>query len=82
MRQPVMAALLLVMCFPVKGVIVMIATAAIGAAIPLPRAIAPARPQEKGDAESEHGAASGLEAADGAASEGSSPDSPCGKARA
>lgn len=41
MRQPVMAALLLIMCFPVKGVVVMIAAAAIGAAIPLPRVIAP-----------------------------------------
>lgn len=37
MRQPVMTALLLIMCFPVKGVVVTIAAAAIGAAIPLPR---------------------------------------------
>ena len=53
MRQPVMTALLLIMCFPVKGVVVTIAAAAIGAAIPLPKAIAPTKPQgnaqEKGD---------------------------------
>ncbi len=41
MRQPLMAALLLVMCFPLKGVIVMLAAAAIGAAIPLPRTLSP-----------------------------------------
>ena len=46
MRQPLMAALLLVMCFPLKGVIVMLAAAAIGAAIPLPRALSP---QKTGD---------------------------------
>ena len=45
MRQPVMTALLLIMCFPVKGVVVTIAAAAIGAAIPLPKAIAPSKPQ-------------------------------------
>ena len=45
MRQPVMTALLLIMCFPVKGVVVTIAAAAIGAAIPLPKAIAPCKPQ-------------------------------------
>ena len=54
MRQPVMTALLLIMCFPVKGVVVTIAAAAIGAAIPLPKAIAPTKPQgnaqEKGSA--------------------------------
>ena len=33
------------MCFPVKGVVVTIAAAAIGAAIPLPKAIAPSKPQ-------------------------------------
>ena len=53
MRQPVMTALLLIMCFPVKGVVVTIAAAAIGAAIPLPKAIAPFKPQgsaqEKGN---------------------------------
>ena len=49
MRQPVMTALLLIMCFPVKGVVVTIAAAAIGAAIPLPKAIAPTKPQ--GDAQ-------------------------------
>ena len=45
MRQPVMTALLLIMCFPVKGVVVTIAAAAIGAAIPLPKMIAPSKPQ-------------------------------------
>ena len=40
-----MTALLLIMCFPVKGVVVTIAAAAIGAAIPLPKAIAPSKPQ-------------------------------------
>lgn len=45
MRQPVMAALLLFLCFPVKGIVVMLVAAAIGAAIPLPRAIAPAPSQ-------------------------------------
>ena len=46
MRQPLMAALLLVMCFPLKDVIVMLAAAAIGAAIPLPQALSP---QKTGD---------------------------------
>ena len=41
MRQPLMAALLLIMCFPLKGVVVMLAAAVIGAAIPLPRALRP-----------------------------------------
>lgn len=50
MRQPVMTALLLIMCFPVKGVVVTIAAAAIGAAIPLPKAIAPAKPRGEGSA--------------------------------
>ena len=54
MRQPVMTALLLIMCFPVKGVVVTIAAAAIGAAIPLPKAIAPSKlqgsAQKKGSA--------------------------------
>ena len=45
MRQPVMTALLLIMCFPVKGVVVTIAAAAIGAAIPLPKTIAPSKLQ-------------------------------------
>lgn len=39
MRQPLMAALLLFLCFPVKGVVVMLAAAAIGAAVPLPHAL-------------------------------------------
>lgn len=39
MRQPLMAALLLIMCFPLKGVVVMLAAATIGAAIPLPKVL-------------------------------------------
>ena len=38
MRQPLMAVLLLFLCFPAKGVIVMLAAAALGTAIPLPKA--------------------------------------------
>ena len=41
MRQPLMAALLLIMCFPLKGVVVMLVAATIGAAIPLPKALRP-----------------------------------------
>ena len=37
MRQPLMVVGLLLMCFPLKGVAVMIAAAVIGSAIPLPR---------------------------------------------
>ena len=44
-----MAALLLVMCFPLKGVIVMLAAAAIGAAIPLPRALSPQKAEDLPD---------------------------------
>ena len=47
MRQPVMAALLLLMCFPLRGIVIMIAAAAIGAAIPLPRPLAPAAGEQK-----------------------------------
>ncbi len=47
MRQPVMAALLLLMCFPLRGVVIMIAAAAIGAAIPLPRPLAPTAGEQK-----------------------------------
>lgn len=39
MRQPVMIVLLLFMCFPPSGVVCMLAAAAIGSAIPLPRAL-------------------------------------------
>ena len=39
MRQPLMAVLLLFLCFPVKGVVVMFLAAALGAAIPLPRSL-------------------------------------------
>lgn len=41
MRQPLMAALLLIMCFPLKGVVVMLAAAVIGAAVPLPKPLRP-----------------------------------------
>ena len=43
MRQPLMAALLLIMCFPLKGVVVMLVAATIGAAIPLPKALRPTK---------------------------------------
>lgn len=41
MRQPIMAALLLMLCFPLKGVVVMLVAAVIGAAVPLPRVFRP-----------------------------------------
>lgn len=43
MRQPLMAVLLLFLCFPVKGVVVMFLAAALGAAIPLPKAFRSAK---------------------------------------
>lgn len=45
MRQPIMAALLLFLCFPVKAVFVLLAAAALGAAIPVPRRWLPKRQQ-------------------------------------
>ena len=39
MRQPVMVVLLLFMCFPPSGIVCMLAAAAIGAAIPLPKVL-------------------------------------------
>ena len=39
MRQPLMTVLLLFLCFPVKGIVVMLAAAALGAAVPLPKAL-------------------------------------------
>lgn len=36
MRQPLMAALLLFMCLPLKGVVIMLAAAVIGSSVPLP----------------------------------------------
>lgn len=39
MRQPIMAALLLMLCFPLKGAVIMLVAAVIGAAIPLPKVI-------------------------------------------
>ena len=41
MRQPIMAELLLMLCFPLKGVVVMLVAAVIGAAVPLPRVFRP-----------------------------------------
>ena len=43
MRQPIMAALLLMLCFPLKGIVVMLVAAVIGAAVPLPKVIQPER---------------------------------------
>ena len=39
MRQPVMVVLLLFLCFPPSGVVAMLAATAIGAAVPLPKAL-------------------------------------------
>ena len=65
MRQPVMTALLLVMCFPVKGVVVMMVAAAIGAAVPLPKAMrSPGREKARGGS----GAYGSLAAREGARS--------------
>ena len=52
MRQPLMAVLLLFLCFPVKGVVIMLVGAIIGSAIPLPKFLQPedgslAKPSEK-----------------------------------
>ncbi len=47
MRQPLMTVLLLFLCFPIKGVIVMFVAAAIGAAIPLPKIFQPELPLMK-----------------------------------
>lgn len=38
MRQPLMVALLLILCFPVKAVVFVLAAACLGAAIPVPKA--------------------------------------------
>ena len=79
MRQPVMAALLLIMCFPVKGVVVMIAAAAIGSAIPLPRALRPK--QRKGETgPAGEGADSVGEVADSAGNAGEGTTEPDGAA--
>lgn len=37
MRQPLMTALLLILCFPVKSILFMLAAAAIGSAVPVPK---------------------------------------------
>lgn len=47
MRQPIMAALLLMLCFPLKGVVVMLVAAVIGAAIPLPKVIQSERADDR-----------------------------------
>lgn len=41
MRQPLMAALLLFLCFPIKAIAVMLIAAIVGSAIPLPKRFAP-----------------------------------------
>lgn len=41
MRQPLMTALLLFLCFPIKGVLVMLVSAILASAIPLPNCLAP-----------------------------------------
>ena len=38
MRQPLMVALLLILCFPVKAVVFMLVAACIGSVIPVPKA--------------------------------------------
>lgn len=38
MRQPLMVALLLILCFPVKGVVFMLVAACVGSVIPVPKA--------------------------------------------
>ncbi|RDB60484.1 chloride channel protein [Gordonibacter sp. 28C] len=53
MRQPLMAVLLLFLCFPVKGVVVMFLAAALGAAVPLPKAFRPVK-REKTPAGKDH----------------------------
>lgn len=45
MRQPLMVALLLILCFPVKAVVFMLIAACIGAAVPIPRAFEKKMPQ-------------------------------------
>lgn len=45
MRQPLMTVLLLFLCFPVKGVVIMLAAAALGAAVPVPRALRSEKPR-------------------------------------
>ncbi len=47
MRQPIMAAALLKLCFPLKGVVVMLVAAVIGAAIPLPKVIQSERADDR-----------------------------------
>ena len=47
MRQPIMAALLLMLCFPLKGIAVMLVAAVVGAAIPLPKVIQPERADDR-----------------------------------
>ena len=47
MRQPIMTALMLLMCFPLRGVAVMIAAALIASAIPLPSFLAQTKVQQK-----------------------------------
>ena len=54
MRQPVMTALLLIMCFPVKGVVVTYRGCIIGGGDSLPKAPVPTKPQRSAHREGEH----------------------------
>lgn len=47
MRQPLMAVLLLFLCFPVKGVVIMLVGAIVGSAIPLPTFLKPESVSER-----------------------------------
>lgn len=47
MRQPLMAVLLLFLCFPLKGVAVMLLCAVVGSVIPLPKRFKPHDPKEQ-----------------------------------
>ncbi len=67
MRQPIMVALLLFLCFPVSGVAVMLVSALVAAAVPLPRCLQEA-------AGSRGGAKGGAKGIDQGASEGGGRD--------
>lgn len=50
MRQPLMAVLLLFLCFPVKGVVIMLIGAIVGSAVPLPAFLKKAEPSSEQEA--------------------------------
>lgn len=76
MRQPIMTALLLFLCFPVKAAFVLLAAAALGSLVPVPArwmsAHGKAAPGGGGDASGGSGGAGGdaVRAAAGSAAEG------------